>query len=78
MTDMAPPRPEGRHPPAPAGEDVAGPGSDPGRLEIVVDTDAARAAVRALGAAGRPTAVWVGLDDDPERAEFAAELEARR
>jgi hypothetical protein len=46
-------------------------------VEVVADTDGARAARRAIARSGRGrTAVWVGAEDDPELRELRTEIGA--
>ena len=49
-----------------------------GVIEIVADTDGARAAREAVARSrSGPTAVWVGADDEPELDELRAEIGGR-
>ena len=48
----------------------------PSRPTVVVDRDGAAAVAAAEAIDGR-TAIWIGLPDDPELAEFEAEITRR-
>ena len=69
-------------PPSPEPDPVVGVGADAGGagpVEVVADTDGARAARRAIArSCGGRTAVWVGEADEPELEQLRAEIGRRQ